>query len=64
MTSRVEETPWKPVRRVLSSQGTAATMGAVLPSCPLVGCGVADSDEVVEPPTLAGRRLVGSSRVA
>ena len=47
---------------VLSSQGAAAIMGAALPSCPLVGCGVAAPDEVDEPPTLAGRRLMGPIR--
>ena len=34
-----------------------------MPSRPLVECGVAAPDQMVEPPTLAGRRLVGQAGV-
>ena len=53
------ERPAKPPLLSCLRGGAAAIMGAVMPSRPLVECGVAAPDELVEPPTLAGRRLVG-----
>ena len=47
--------------RLVFRGGAAAIMWAVVPSGPLVECGVANSDEMVEPPTLGDWRLVGEA---
>ena len=53
------EHPAKPPLPSCLRGGAATIIGAVMPSRPLVECGVAAPDEMEEPPTLAGRRLVG-----
>ena len=50
-----------PLPPCVSRGGSAAIVGAVVPSRPLVECGVANSDEMVEPPTLGDWRLVGEA---
>ena len=45
---------------VVSATRVPEGFAGLLISCPLVGCGVAAHHEVVEPPTLAGRRLIGA----
>ena len=55
------ETSAKRMRPPCPRQGSSAKIGVALPLRPLTGRGNAALDEMVEPPTLAGRRLVGQA---